>query len=77
MTERSIVSIMSMTERDNQDAQEWMSVAEVAALLKVTRRTVDRYIRGEHLPATRLPGGRLLRIRRADVEALLSTEASA
>lgn len=54
-----------------------MSVAEVASLLKVTRRTVDRYIRDQHLPATRLPGGRLLRIRRSDVDALLNAEASA
>lgn len=59
-----------MTERDIQD--EWLSVNEVAARMRVTRRTVDRYIKAGHLPATRLPGGRLLRIRRSDVEALLS-----
>lgn len=61
-----------MTARDNQNTSEWLSVIEVADHLRVTRRTVDRYIRDGHLAATRLPGGRLLRIRRSDLDALLT-----
>ena len=64
-----------MTQRDIQD--EWLSVNEVAARMRVTRRTVERYIKNGHLPSTRLPGGRLLRIRRSDVEALLSAGGAA
>ncbi len=44
-----------------------------ARILSVTDRTIQRWIKDGHLPATRLPGGRLLRIRRADVDALLGT----
>lgn len=64
-----------MTERDIQN--EWLSVDEVAGMLRVTRRTIDRYIKDGHLPASRLPGGRLLRIRRSDVNALLDAQAPA
>lgn len=50
---------------------------EAAGILRVSPRTVQRYIRDGHLKAVRLPGGRITRIRRADVEALLTSEASA
>jgi excisionase family DNA binding protein len=64
-----------MTERDKSDAL--LSPQEAAEILRVTPRTVQRYIAEGDLPAVRLPGGRLWRIRRGDVEALLDTEASA
>lgn len=64
-----------MTERNDSDTL--LSPQEAAAILRVTDRTVLRYISIGDLPAIRLPGGRLWRIRRSDVEALLTTEASA
>lgn len=64
-----------MAERTEYD--ELLSPRQVAEMLGVTDRTVLRYIEDGGLPAVRLPGGRLWRIRRADVEALLTTEASA
>lgn len=64
-----------MTEREDPNAL--LSPQEAAEMLRVTDRTVQRYIKDGDLPAVRLPGGRLWRIRRGDVEALLTTEASA
>lgn len=49
-----------------------MTAAEVADAAKVTRTTVSRWVRDGSLPAIRLPGGRTLRFRRADVDALLA-----
>lgn len=63
-----------MTERENPNAL--LSPQEAALMLRVTDRTVQRYIKDGDLPAVRLPGGRLWRIKRADVEALLDTEAA-
>lgn len=60
-----------MSERTEVD--ELLSPQRVATLLGVTDRTVLRYIEDGHLPAVRLPGGRLWRIRRSDVDALLNT----
>ncbi|MGV0627169.1 helix-turn-helix domain-containing protein [Mycobacterium avium] len=64
-----------MSLRTNPD--EPLSPREVAEILRVTDRTVLRYIADGVLPAVRLPGGRLWRIRRRDAEALLSSGASA
>lgn len=64
-----------MSERTKPD--DLLSPQEVAAILRVTDRTVLRYIEDGVLSGIRLPGGRLWRIRRADVEALLTNEASA
>ncbi|WP_090418255.1 helix-turn-helix domain-containing protein [Mycobacterium europaeum] len=63
-----------MSERTEPDAL--LSPREVAAILRVTDRSVLRYIADGHLPAVRLPGRRLWRIRRSDVEALLTSEAA-
>jgi len=41
-------------------------------MLRVSSRTIQRYVRDGHLPAVRLPGGRITRIRRSDVEKLLT-----
>lgn len=64
-----------MTERDKPNAL--LSPQEAARILRVSPRTVQRYIADGDLPAARLPGGRLWRIRQSDVDALLNTEASA
>jgi excisionase family DNA binding protein len=63
-----------MSERTKPD--DLLNPREAAEILRVTDRTVLRYIEAGHLAAVQLPGGRLWRIRRADVEALLTTEAS-
>jgi excisionase family DNA binding protein len=63
-----------MTDREESDRP--LSPQQAAELLGVTDRTILRYIGDGHLRATRLPGGRLWRINRADVEALLPKAAS-
>jgi len=50
-----------------------MRVSEVAALFDVEDETVRVWVRGGKLKAIRTPGGRGLRFRREDVEALLSS----
>jgi len=67
--------VFAMTER-NSDDDAWLSPQQVAAIMGVTDRTILRYIEDSVLPAVRLPGGRLWRIRRVDVDALMATEAA-
>ena len=50
---------------------ELLTTTQAAAMLKVTRQTVARWVRLDLLPAVRLPSG-TLRIRREDVEKLLA-----
>ena len=52
-------------------APSWMTVPQVAADLQVGERTVRRYVSEGKLPAYRV-GPRHLRIRRADVENLVT-----
>lgn len=63
-----------MTTRDETrttpEPDDWLSVTDTAALLKISRRTVYRYIELGYLPKRYLPGNRL-RLSRADVLALL------
>ncbi len=49
-----------------------MTVAQVATLLHVRKKTVYGWIRSGRLRAARLPGGTDLRLRRSDVEAFVS-----
>ena len=49
---------------------EYLTVGEVAAILKVEKDAVRSYVHRGVLPAARLPGGHI-RVRRIDVEALL------
>lgn len=48
----------------------YLSVAEVCALLRVTSKTVRRWIAGGELPATKI--GRDWRIARSDLRAFLA-----
>ena len=53
----------------------WLSVAKAAGRAGVHPRTVKRWIRNGHLPATRTPSAKgkgHLRIRLGDLEALLA-----
>ena len=53
---------------------ELFTVAETASILGVSRKLVSAWIRQGALPAIRLgPGQRLLRIRRADLEAFIAS----
>ena len=54
-----------------------MTAAQVAELLQVHYNTVYRWVDEGHLKGFRLPGGRGLRFRRADVLALLEPEEKA
>ena len=49
----------------------WISQAEAAQYLGVTDRTIRNYIARGDLPGHRLRGSRLVRIDRADLDALL------
>lgn len=49
-----------------------MTVAEVAAELRVSNMTVYRLIRGGQLPALRI--GKNYRVRRADLDAYLASQ---
>lgn len=58
-------------------APRWLTQAEAAELLGVTDRTIRVYISRGTLRAHRVRGSRLIRIDRADVEALLTPIPSA
>lgn len=53
------------------DAPDFLTVAEVATLLRVHSRTILNRIRDGRLPAKRLQGGKTMLIARADALALL------
>lgn len=53
---------------------EYLTRVEAAALLRVHVSTIDRMRRAGMLAARRLPGGRAVRFRRADVLTLLTDE---
>lgn len=61
-----------MTERPNYDAPVWLTLAEAADWLRVSPRTVQRYVADGLLTPLRTPGGHP-RFRMADVEAALVT----
>ena len=54
-----------------QEPKELLSVQEAADFLGLSVSTIRRYIRDGRLPAYRVAGERLLRIKRSDLEALL------
>jgi excisionase family DNA binding protein len=49
-----------------------MTVAQVATLLHVRKKTVYGWIKAGRLRAARLPGGTDLRLRRSDVDAFVA-----
>lgn len=51
--------------------QTWLSQAEAAAYIGVTDRTIRNYIASGILPAARVRGSRLVRIRVTDLDALM------
>ena len=54
-----------------QERERWLTEADAAEQLKVTPRTVRSYIARGLLPASRIRGSRLIRIRQSDVDAML------
>jgi excisionase family DNA binding protein len=48
----------------------WLSLEEAAAKIRVSERTIRRYIAAGRLPASTLGGKRLIRIRAEDLAAL-------
>lgn len=66
MSERITVTVMS----ERNEAEALLTKQDVADELQVSLRTVDRYISDGVLKATRLPGGRLVRIARSSVDTL-------
>lgn len=57
---------------DNVSQEEWLTVEEVAALLKVSAETVRRWIAGGKLRAAK-PGGKEWRISRAALAEMMET----
>lgn len=51
------------------DSTDLLTVSEVAALMRVSRRAVDTWIKDGRLPALKIAG--TVRVRRADLEAAL------
>lgn len=64
-----------MAERTTQDGAALLTISEAAGRLRVSQRTVHRYIADGRLSVLRTPGGGL-RFRDSDVDAAL-TEAGA
>jgi len=53
------------------DDKELLTIQDVADLLELSKRTVERKIKDGVIPAFRLPGGRRLYVKRADLLAAL------
>jgi putative resolvase len=51
-------------------SDELLTTAEAAKMLKVSQKTIDRWVRLGHLRAVRLPTGRY-RVSRAEIERML------
>lgn len=60
-----------MDSRSRPTSRDWLSLTEAAEELGVTDRTLRRKIASGDLPAYRM-GPRLVRVKRADLEALLT-----
>jgi len=53
------------------EQREWMTFGEAAELLRVSYRTVQRWVRTGRLRGYKITAGRNVRVKRADVLALL------
>jgi len=51
--------------------EEWLSRAQAAGLLGCHFKTIENYIARGDLPAYKIRGSRFVRVKRADVEAML------
>ena len=60
--------IQTASVAEPEEIEPWLSVQEIAGQLSLSESTIRRYIREGKLPATRLPGGRGLRLRWEDVQ---------
>lgn len=61
-----------MTQRTTYDGAAYLKVSEAADFLRLSRRTVERYIASGRIEAHRTPTGQP-RLLRSEVEALLTT----
>ncbi|CCH77731.1 putative phage excisionase [Nostocoides japonicum T1-X7] len=62
---------MALSTSNRAAPSSYLSLGEVAAELGITDRTVRNYVARGVLPAHRIKGSRLIRVRRSDVDALL------
>ncbi len=60
-----------MADRTHQDAPALLTLRETAERMRVSERTVYRWVKDGRLTALSTPGGRLLRFRATDVDAAL------
>jgi excisionase family DNA binding protein len=54
-------------------SDELLTTAEAAQMLRVSQKTIARWIRLDQIPAVKLPSGQY-RVRRRDVEKLLAED---
>lgn len=62
---------MSYNDKDHSGSQEWFTVMEAAAYLRVSRQTIYRYMEDGLLNFFVLKSGGGRRIKRSDLDALL------
>jgi len=74
MTDRSTVA--GMTQRPTHDEPEYLTIAEAAKVLRVSQRTLQRYVADGKVNTRRTPGGHP-RFRREDIEKLLLVDTDA
>ena len=63
-----------MQKTDEQPESEYLLSADVLELAKISRRTLDRWVADNKLPAVKVGGFGARRYKRSDVEALLRGE---
>lgn len=57
--------------------EEYLTSSDVMAILRISRRTLERWVAASHLPAIKVGGFGARRYKRSDVELLLRGEAAA
>ena len=63
-----------MTDSDHEPGPEWLTIAEYAAAMRRTRRTIERWIERGDLPVRR--HGRTTRIHRSELEPIDEDDAT-
>ena len=69
-------TLLRMPRRSLTPPQPLLTKAQVAELLNVSTRTVDRWTDQGLLPAVKMPSGHAVRYRREDVDAIMRGQAS-